>query len=571
MKVFGRLTNKYLIFIIIGLAFCLRAFSLDKYPIGFTPDEASDGYDAYSLLHTGKDQWGHPFPLVLESFGDYKPPLYAYLSTPFVATLGLTKVSIRLPNALFGTMAVYATYLLVKELKKFSKRFKKKDQRLEIMASFLLAISPWHVMMSRGAFQANLTTFFMPLGIYFFLRGLKQPKKLIWSMIIFGLNLFSYHSAKLVAPAIILVLVYLFRKELLKLNKKDLLVPAGILAIFMVLTFSTFLRGAGVRVKDVSLFKGALEAAAVERVTAVLSGMNPFLARLMHNKLLFVARRFISNYLLYFSPQFFFTHGPAEATYGMIPGRGVLFWFELPFLAWFIYSLFKYHSEVLLKIAAAWILVAPIPAALATGPGYAGNRAVVMLPAVQIILAIGAIGLYDKIKQQYSRKIFKKLVVGYVLVMVIFFAAFIEDWLVQSPKKTAQAMLSGNLEAAQWLAENIGDDRKIIVSRKLSEPQIYIAYVNSWDPVNYQEATKEWLYKENNLAWVDQLPEYHLGNYIFKDFYWPVDKNEGAVFVGKPEDFPSEIEPLKVFYYPSTEAAIYIVDAAKMLYAYQNK
>ncbi|MEJ2347968.1 MAG: hypothetical protein P8Y17_02080, partial [Patescibacteria group bacterium] len=301
------------------------------------------------------------------------------------------------------------------------------------------------------------------------------------------------------------------------------------------------------------------------------SGMNPFLARLMHNKLLFVARRFISNYLLYFSPQFFFTHGPAEATYGMIPGRGVLFWFELPFLAWFIYSLFKYHSEVLLKIAAAWILVAPIPAALATGPGYAGNRAVVMLPAVQIILAIGAIGLYDKIKQQYSRKIFKKLVVGYVLVMVIFFAAFIEDWLVQSPKKTAQAMLSGNLEAAQWLAENIGDDRKIIVSRKLSEPQIYIAYVNSWDPVNYQEATKEWLYKENNLAWVDQLPEYHLGNYIFKDFYWPVDKNEGAVFVGKPEDFPSEIEPLKVFYYPSTEAAIYIVDAAKMLYAYQNK
>ncbi|MEJ2347969.1 MAG: glycosyltransferase family 39 protein, partial [Patescibacteria group bacterium] len=171
-----------------------------------------------------------------------------------------------------------ATYLLVKELKKFGTRFMKKDQRLEIMASFLLAISPWPVMMSRGAFQANLTTFFMPLGIYFFLRGLKQPKKLIWSMIIFGLNLFSYHSAKLVAPAIILVLVYLFRKELLKLNKKDLLVPAGILAIFMVLTFSTFLRGAGVRVKDVSLFKGALEAAAVERVTAVLSGMNPFLA-----------------------------------------------------------------------------------------------------------------------------------------------------------------------------------------------------------------------------------------------------------------------------------------------------
>jgi hypothetical protein len=155
--------------------------------------------------------------------------------------------------------------------------------------------------------------------------------------------------------------------------------------------------------------------------------------------------------------------------------------------------------------------------------------------------------------------------------MIIFFASFIEDWIVQSPKKTARAMLSGDYEAAQWLAENIENDREVIVSRKLSEPQIYIAYVNSWDPASYQQATKGWLYKESNLAWVDQFPEYHLGNYTFKDFYWPVDKNQGAVFVGKPEDFPSEIEPLKVFYYPNDEAAIYIVDAAPMLYAYENK
>ncbi|MBU0572837.1 glycosyltransferase family 39 protein [Patescibacteria group bacterium] len=573
MKVIGRLLNKkYYIFIILALAFFLRVVSLSTYPYGFTPDEASDGYDAYSLIQTGKDQWGHTLPLVLESFGDYKPPLYAYIATPFIATLGLTKVAIRLPNALAGTAAVYVVYLLIKELKKLNKkRTKSKDKRLALVASFLLAISPWHIFMSRGAFQASLTTLLMPLGIYLFIKGIKQPKKLIWSAIILGLNLFSYHSAKLVTPIMIVVLVYFFRKELLKLKKKELLIPLGIMGIFLGLMSYTFLQGAGERVKDISLFKGAMEAAGIERVTAVLSGMNPILARLMHNKVLFVARRFMSNYLLYFSPQFLFTHGPAEATYGMIPGRGMLYWFELPFLAWFVYSLSKFKEKKFLSIILIWLFLAPIPAALATGPGYAGNRAVIMLPAIQIILAFGAISLYDAVRQKYGKEILKKLTIGYVAIVLIFFAMFIEDWVVQSPKKTAQAMLYGHFEATQWLAENVAPDRKIIVSKKLSEPQIFVAYANKWDPLDYQEATKGWLYKENNLLWVDQLPEYSLGNYTFKNFYWETDREEVAVFVGKPEDFPGVTDPLMVFYYPDDEPSIYIVDTVTKLYAHKNK
>jgi len=569
MKVIGRLLNKkYYIFIILALALFLRVVLLSKYPYGFTPDEASFGYDAYSLIQTGKDQWGHVFPLVLESFGDYKPPLYAYLATPFIATLGLSKVAIRLPNALVGTAAVYVLYLLVKELKKLSKtKSKLKDGRLELVASFLLAISPWHVFMSRGAFEANLTTLLMPLGIYLFIKGIKQPKKLIWSAIVFGLNLFSYHSAKLVTPILIVALVYFFKTELLKLKKKELLIPLAIIGVFLGLTSFTFLQGAGERVKDISLFKGAMEAAGVERVTAVLSGMNPILARLMHNKVLFVIRRFANNYLLYFSPQFLFTHGPAEATYGMIPGRGVLYLFELPLLAWFIYSLSKYKEKKFLAIILIWLFLAPIPAGLATGPGYAGNRAVIMLPAIQIILAFGAIGLYDVVKQKCSKEILKKLMIGYAAVAFIFFAAFIEDWIVQSPIKTAQAMLYGHFEATQWLAENVDSNRNIIVSKKLSEPHIFVAYANKWDPIDYQETTKGWLYKKNDLLFVDQLPEYSLGNYTFRDIHWEVDKNKEAVFVGKPEDFTSNIIPIETIYYPNGKPSILIVDPSFETYA----
>src|SRR3990167_10946569 len=104
--------QKWLLAGILALAFVLRVVGLSSFPPGFTPDEASFGYDAYSILKTGKDQWGKPFPLVLESFGDFKSPLYAYLTIPSVGIFGLNKFVVRLPNAILGTMAVVAIWLL---------------------------------------------------------------------------------------------------------------------------------------------------------------------------------------------------------------------------------------------------------------------------------------------------------------------------------------------------------------------------------------------------------------------------------------------------------------------------
>ena len=193
--------KRFILPLILVVAFVLRVTWLDKYPAGFTPDEASFGYDAYSILKTGNDQWGHTLPIVLESFGDFKSPLYAYLTIPSVAIFGLSKFAVRLPNALLGTLAVLVVYLLTKELFK--------DKKLAVVAALMLAISPWHIMLSRGAFEANLTTFFLPLGILLFLK-----ERYTLSAIILGLNLFTYHSAKLVTPLIVGFMVFLYRDRL---------------------------------------------------------------------------------------------------------------------------------------------------------------------------------------------------------------------------------------------------------------------------------------------------------------------------------------------------------------------
>ncbi len=440
---------------ILLVGFLLRVVWLDYYPPGFTPDEASFGYDAYSILKTGKDQWGRTFPLVLESFGDFKSPLYAYLTVPFVALLGLTKTAVRLPNALLGAAAIGVTYLLVKEL------FKK--EKIALLAAAILAISPWHLPLSRGAFEANLTVFFLPLAVYLFLK-----KKYPLSGLVFGLNLFTYHSAKLITPLVLVSLIFFYKEKLKKCWS-----TLAVFGLFLGATIITFLQGANARV--------------VERLIS-----DPTL--------------FVDSYLTYLSPQFFFSQGPAEGTYGMVPGRGVLAWYTLPFLILFLINFKKQREYFFL---AAWILFSPIPAALATGVGYHANRAAVMMPAIQIALAMGASQALDWFR--------KRRVSGFAFgfLIFLFFSFFLYDYFVLSPAKIGPAMLEGNIKKVEELVDQYPEG-EVVVPRSLSEPHIFVAFSQEIDPKQYQKATKTWNYQELGLGWVDQMPEYQLGRFVFK-------------------------------------------------------
>lgn len=81
----------------------LRFYLLGQVPNGITTDEADVGYNAYSIIKTGKDVYGRNYPLFFQSFDDYKRGLLIYLQIPFVYLFGLTEFSIRLLPAILGT------------------------------------------------------------------------------------------------------------------------------------------------------------------------------------------------------------------------------------------------------------------------------------------------------------------------------------------------------------------------------------------------------------------------------------------------------------------------------------
>ncbi len=533
--------KKWLLIGIILLGFVLRVVDLANHPAGFTPDEASFGYDAYSILKTGRDQWGKTLPLVFKSFGDDKLPAYVYLTVPSVAIFGLTETAVRLPNAILGTLAIIVVYFLVKEMFK--------DEKVALLSGFLLAISPWHIMLSRGAFEANLTTFFLPLGILFFLKSFNNRKYLILSIAAFLVNVFTYHTARILTPLVIGFLIYIYRKEL-KDSKKLRLWIACFLGLFFISLFG-YLTG-GSRIASSGIFN---DVNTNSQYLSVRSGEPVLLAKLFNNKFLIVIQTAFKNYMSYFSPQFLITTGPAEGTYGMVPGVGVIYLIESVFLISFFIKLVKKGITRETSFLLFWILISPIPAALTKGPGYAANRAAFMMPALQVVSAIGGIYLFQLLTKRISRKV---ILSGFGVIFAVSFMFFMNNYFVKQRALNAKDMVYGAKEVFTYLEsqKDLGV-MGISITRKISEPHIYAAFYTKMDPLEYQKATREWNFEEQGFQWVDQMGEYHLGKYTFSDNYnlptW--------IVVVPPEEVPVQVcgsKILKKIYLPNGTELFYI-------------
>src|SRR5690606_11438764 len=125
-----------------------------------------------SILKTGKDEWGVTFPLIFRAFGDYKLPLYIYLTVIPVALFGLNAISVRLVSVLAGTLAIPGIYLLTRQLfpnVALNFKFKKRSVSLSLpfLTAFFLSLLPWHLFISRPALEANLGLTLFLFAVYF--------------------------------------------------------------------------------------------------------------------------------------------------------------------------------------------------------------------------------------------------------------------------------------------------------------------------------------------------------------------------------------------------------------------
>lgn len=470
-----------LLVLIIVLAAAVRLVKLSTIPIGFNDDEAAFGYNAYSILKYGFDEWGRtlPFP-TFESFGDWKLVFYLYLTVVSQFIFGVSEFATRFPSALFGVLTVAATYFLTKQLF---------DKRVAQVSALLLAISPWHIIASRNAFESDLLSFFIATGTFFFLKATKEKKFLYASTIFFSLCFYVYRSSWLFVPIFLVVIFYLFRANFMK-SKALIFKNATIAIIILVPLLPTVLTFKGQsRFMQESFLTGVSRVGITnevnERRGICQDNLRSFICSIAYNKYIFFTKSYVANYLKNLSYETFFENS-SPTGFQSFAKRSAFYLFELPLVAAGIIFLFKTKSPAT-KILIPWILLAPIGAAI-TGIGNYGRINLIM-PAPQIIAAFGAVSLVTYLKNMSIRRL--TLVVA-SLVIIFSFLKLIVDIFYIEPFYTSRYQRYGYKELFEYLVSRQNNYNQFVVSRKIDNSHQYIHYLFTQriDPRFLQEDAK---------------------------------------------------------------------------------
>ena len=543
--------TKIILVIILFFSAFIRLINLSNFPSSYTPDELAQGYTAYSILETGKDEWGNTNWLNLRSFGDYKPPLQTLLMIPSVKLFGLNTFAVRFPNALLSIFTVLLTFLIATLLFK--------NPTVSILSALFMAISPWSLPMSRIALEANLVIFVISLATYLLLKS-QQKNSLLLAIIsggFFGLSLFTYHSAKVFTP-LFLIFIILFKKIY---QQKKILIPI-LFSFFLFLSLNLYTNKQieNSRTGDIAIFNPTDKWSYVSdsQYEMTQSGLPYPIVKIFYNKIIYLYETFSHNYFSYLSPQFLITQGAGETTYGMIPGFGVLG--LIPGFGFFLTLIFLIQKKSNQKkrdifFLLSVILIPPLIAAIAKGQ-YSANRVSLMMPFIQILSAFGLVNFISNLNSKFKKISILFLSAVYILTSLI----FLQRYFFQGNQILSQGMLYGHKEAINYIKSQQVD--RIIYSRKLSEPQAYVNFFHQINPKVVQSESINWLkYQKEGLSFLDQLGEYNLDKFIFREINIVSDSQiPNALIIGRPEEF-HDVKPNFVIYYPSkskVNAAIYI-------------
>lgn len=491
MKIFQ---HKRIYLILLGLIFVLalvlRLYSLNNHPSGFHVDEASLGYNGYSFLHTGKDDSGHAFPLYIDMFGDNRPTGYHYLTILPIAVFGLSEFSTRLPGALFGAFSVFAVYFLAIVL--FSE--KKDDKwvvgtlakKIGLVASLFLAITPWHVVLSRASAETIVALFFILFGFGFVIRSLKMhsSRDVVVGTVLLSVSFFFYHTPRVFVPLLYFIILLFFAKDIHFIKKVNF--KKALILVFCLLSLVSFLlvfviNGGTGRFSQVNIF-GHPETKLVLEEELREDGImhnNIFAARAFHNKAVNYSLTFAQNYLDYFSGQFLFISGGLPKWY-VVDKMGLVYIVLLPLLLYGLFLILKSDNKFL-KVILIWLLVAPIVAAITMDDVPNINRAIVMFPMVELAAAYGTVVFFSK-KRKYSGL----LVGAFSLLLLANFLYFQNQYYIQTTVHRPWYRNSGFDTMIKYVKANYNNYDKIVVTKANGGIYPLILFYMQYDPAAYQ-------------------------------------------------------------------------------------
>ena len=503
----------FLLFFVLISAF-LHFYKINQVPPCINADEAAFGYNAYSILKTGKDEYGAFLPLRFKSFEDYKLPLYTYLSVPFVALFGMNDFSTRALNIIIGISFVILIFFITKEL--FN------NEKIALLSSFLTSLSPGIYILTRHAHEGVLSAFFILLTLLFLVKFIKTNS--IFYFLLTNLSLlgssYSYQNGRVYLFFIILFeVVLLWKKDLGKSIKKYLgyltfLGIIGIIAIYPDIRYSLN------RIQNLAFFKSS---GFQLRLTEYLAE-HP--NRLLHNKFVESVQEISNRYILQLSPEFLIISGDSNRRFGF-PNLGLLTSLEYIFFFIGLYYLFKNKEKFRLLILFI-LFISPINNAL-TWQDASLIRTYIILFPILLIIAYGIFHIY----LLSSRWRFQKPLLLFLLLTFAFFKLNAWDlYFYHYPKRavTVRAWQCGYRELVGYVKQNYDRFDRFYITDRHGQPYIFFLYYWPFDPANYQKQVKTSAPDRYGFGQVEKFDKFE-----FRFAFDP--KLKRSAFIGYPEHF----------------------------------
>ena len=482
------------------ISFLILSYKLSEVPNGVYLDEATTGYNAFSILETGKDEYGKEYPLAFRFFGSYSPPLYTYLTVIPVSIFGLNEFSVRIVSVISGVLMVLVLYGFLKELTGVSKG-------VSYLLLFLFIITPWNFFFTRTGYEIYLGFFLFSLGALFCLKGIISKFFLIPGFAILSLSTYAAHSQIYSVPLFIAGFLILFHKPIVK----DLPVLGLIIALIIQIPHLALL-GTEAFLNKSDLFYSAEKFTNSQKIL--------FLPDLISIPLSF-GFSFFARVVTYFSPySLFFLADPDPQR--SLPEVSVFYnWMIVPFL-FGAYVVLKNIKETLAKSLALLIIAAVIPAALTKDP-FSTQRGLSLLLPLFLIISLGVSSLYKKIgtKKFYSLAL---------LLLIISAILLWRSYFVLLPSERAVAWNYGYKELAVIVSENPGT-QYLIENTKDKPSYIELAFFLRTNPSHIQDSVDRDIKEDYyNLSKFD--PDYKFDNVRTGKIKWEEDIYKSQILVG---------------------------------------
>jgi len=447
---------KLTIFTLLIVGVLIRTVFINIYPNGLNQDEASAGYEAFSILNYGIDRNGKSFPVHFIAWGSGQNALYSYLSIPFIYFFGLNELSIRLPMALLSCASLFLYYSIVKETG---------NRKFTLISFLLFTIAPWHIMKSRWSLESNIFPDIVLICLFFLLKLVKQKKIIYYYISVFfmALSMYSYGTSYLFIPLFFILTSYYSLK--LKIISYRQIILAFILITILSFPIIAFVFINTYNLPEINILGITVPKLKVARHTRVTSVFR-------HN--------FIVNSIF----------NSIKAVYTLVtqsdkePGNSIRFFgiyyvFSLPFTIVGFFNTTKQKLNKLNSVDALFMLWL-IPASLMLPiilPNI--NRINIVIIPLIYFTSLGLHQLIEKfiIIRKYYLSVY---LISFISFTIAYFSIY---------QKSLRVPFSYSLKEAIIYADNLKSE-KIFITNKTQSPYIFTLFYLQRNPNDYLRTVK---------------------------------------------------------------------------------